>query len=124
MIFVNELGKIKTRPRSVIKAFLLCLTPFAPHIAEEIWHKIGEKGFISLAEWPKFDEALAKEDKVTIAVQVKGKTRGKLEFEAGANEAAVLAKAKEIPHIKNKLDAGEEIRKVIYVQDRILNLVM
>ena len=69
-------------------------------------------------------KALAKEDKVTIAVQVKGKTRGKLEFEAGANEAAVLAKAKEIPHIKNKLDAGEEIRKVIYVQDRILNLVM
>jgi leucyl-tRNA synthetase len=124
MIFVNEVSRTNLRPRSVIKPFIQCLAPFAPHIAEEIWHKMGETGFVSVVSWPKYDETLAKSDKVTIAVQVNGKTRAKLEFDLDAEESDVLIEAKKVHFIANELASGKSIRKVIFVKNRIMNVIV
>jgi leucyl-tRNA synthetase len=123
MIFVNEMGKHATRPLAVIKPFLQCLAPFAPHVAEEIWQKIGETGFVSVAPWPAFDPALAKSDTVTIAVQVNGKTRAKLDFDADAEQGAVEAAAKLVPSVHKALEEGQPLKKVIFVKNRIINLI-
>lgn len=124
MIFVNELTKAKSRPQSLVKPFIQCLAPFAPHIAEEIWAQMGEEGFVSTAKWPEYDAELAKSETVTIAIQVNGKTRDKLEFEADVEEEVVLEEAKKINLIKNSLSEGKVIRKVIFVKNRILNVIL
>ena len=123
MIFVNTLSQEKNRPRSVIKIFLQCLAPFAPHFAEEIWEKIGEKGFISTAPWPKYEEALVQLERITIAIQINGKTKAKLEFEPDSDQNTVETKAKELGSVRNLLSSGAQIRKVIFVKNRILNLI-
>lgn len=124
MIFVNEMTKTRARPRAAIKPFIQVLAPFAPHIAEELWEKIGEKPFVSTAPWPAFDDKLAQSKTVTIAIQVGGKTRAKLDFEAGVDEATVVSRAKEVGFIKRQLAEGKEIHKAIFVPDRILNLIL
>ena len=124
MIFVNELTKQKARPRAAIKSFIQCLAPFAPHIAEELWERIGEKGLVSIESWPTFDEALAKAEKITVAVQVNGKTRGTVAVDENTEEEAVLALGKEIGFVKRQLESEAELRKVIFVKNRILNLII
>jgi leucyl-tRNA synthetase len=122
MIWVNHMTKFPTRPKACLKPFVQLLNPFAPHIAEELWAILGEKTELTYTEWPIFDPALAKDDLLTIAVQVMGKTRGMLEVEPGMEQAALEKLAKEIPQVANQLQ-GKEIRKVIFVKDKILNFV-
>jgi len=124
MIFVNQLQKSKIRCKSAIKPIIQCLAPFAPHIAEEIWQKMGEEGFVSMAPWPKYDENLAKAEKVVIAIQVNGKTRGKGDFDFDVDQDTVMDVAKEIPFIKTLLEEKKDIRKVIFVPNRIMNLII
>lgn len=124
MIFVNEVGTTNTRPRSVIKSFLQCLAPFAPHLAEEIWEKMGEKDFISTAPWPKHDENLARAENVTLAVQINGKTRDTLTLDRDTEEPVVLAEAKKLASVDKLLAGGQQIKKVIFVKNRILNLIV
>lgn len=123
MIFVNEVSRLSVRPRSIIKPFLQCLAPFAPHITEELWAKIGEKGFISVAPWPSFDEKLAKSDKVTMAVQINGKVRAKLEFDADLEEAQVMTEVKNLPYVQKMLSENQTVKKTIFVKNKIINLI-
>ncbi len=123
MIFVNHFTALKgPKPRACVRPFIQLLNPFAPHVAEELWSRLGEKEELTYAAWPKFDLAHAKDDQITIAVQVMGKTRGTVMVEPGAAQADVERLAKEIPQVQNQIQ-GKEIKKVIFVKDRILNFI-
>ncbi len=132
MELVNEiyqgLSKLKDEAdfwpvvREAVEAVLLLLAPMAPHICEELWAALGYEGLISEASWPTWDEAVAKAEEVTIAVQVNGKVRAQIQVPAGADEEAVKAAALEVPNVKRHLE-GKEIKKVIYVPGRLLNFV-
>ena len=122
MVFVNHFTKNEKRPKALMKPFVQCLQPLAPHLAEELWEFLGEKN-LSHTPWPGFDPALAKDDHVTIAIQVMGKTRGTLDVEPGATQDLVQKLALEIPSVQNQL-VGKEIKKVIFVPNKILNLVV
>ncbi|MEN9722470.1 MAG: hypothetical protein RJB38_456 [Pseudomonadota bacterium] len=122
MVFVNHFTKNEKRPRALMLPFVQCLQPFAPHLAEELWEFLGQTQ-LSRTPWPVFDAALAKDDHLTIAIQVMGKTRGTVEVEPGASQDAVHKAALEIPTVQNQL-AGKTIKKVIFVPNRILNLVV
>lgn len=122
MILVNELYKINSRSKRVLKPLCQLLMPFAPHLAEELWEKLGETGFISLAPWPSFDPALVIDDKVTMAVQVNGKTRGTVELALDADESAAVGAALALTTVQNAL-AGKSPKKVIYKPGKILNLI-
>lgn len=123
MIFVNYLTPLKQKPKSCLKPFVQLLQPFAPHLAEELWERMGEKSVLTFEKWPTFDPALAKDDLLTIAVQVMGKTRGTVEVIPGCDQASVEEKAKSIPSVAQQLE-GKQIRKIIFVKDRILNFVV
>ncbi|MDO8566488.1 MAG: leucine--tRNA ligase [Candidatus Moranbacteria bacterium] len=123
MILVNALEKEVHLSRITYQTSLLLLSPFAPHISEELWHMMGNKKSIFLSEWPKWDAKKIVEEVKTVVVQVNGKVRAMFQIATGSDEEAVktlaLADAKVQTHI-----AGKQIRKVIYVQDKILNLVV
>ncbi len=123
MVFVNEIMKQPARPRVVLEPFLLALAPFAPHLGEELWHRLGHAESLAFAPWPSYDPALCIEDTVTVAVQVNGKLRATLELPRGAGQADVQAAASADERIARYLD-GVTIRKVIHVQDKLLNLVV
>ena len=80
MIFTNEATKWERRPRAVIEPFVLLLSPFAPHLAEELWERLGHHGTLAYEPWPAFDPELLRGDTVTVAVQVNGKLRATLEL--------------------------------------------
>lgn len=123
MVFINHMTRLKQKPRACLRPFIQLLNPFAPHLAEELWQLIGEKEELTYAAWPVFDPSLAKDDKITVAVQVLGKTRGTVEIERGADQQTVEKLALEIQGVANQLQ-GKQIRKVIFVQDKILNFVV
>jgi len=122
MIWVNHMTQAKEKPRACLRDFLQLLNPFAPHVAEELWERIGEKATLTWEAWPTFDPALAKDDLITVAVQVLGKTRGTVEVEPNADQTTIEKLAKEIPAVAAQLN-GKTVRKVIYVQGKILNFV-
>ena len=123
MIFVNHMTRQKDKPVACLKPFVQLLNPFAPHLAEELWELLGERASLTYSAWPVFDPAIAKDDQVTIAIQVMGKTRGTVEVEPGADQASVEKLAKEITSVANQMQ-GKQIRKVIFVKDKILNFVV
>ncbi len=123
MIMVNHFTPLKQRPAECLKPLVQLLAPFAPHMAEELWSMMGERQTLSFAPWPVFDLAYAKDDKITMAVQVMGKTRGTIELEPGATEADALELAKLVSGVANQL-TGKQIKKVIYVPGKILNLIV
>jgi leucyl-tRNA synthetase len=123
MIFVNHFTKENRYPRACLKPFVQLLAPFSPHAAEELWELLGEKNSLSYTPWPAFDPALAKDDKITIAVQVLGKTRGTIEIEPGTAQPSVEEMAKSAAGVTNHL-AGKTIKKVIYVPNKIINFVV
>jgi leucyl-tRNA synthetase len=100
------------------------LAPFAPHFAEECWERLGhEDARVFDATWPSFDADLAREEEVELVVQVNGKVRGKVQVTPGISEADAIALAVAEPGVKRHLD-GREIRKAVYVQDRLVSLVV
>jgi leucyl-tRNA synthetase len=123
MVFVNEVMKQPTRPRALLEPFVLLLSPFAPHIGEELWSRLGHKESLAYAPWPKFDPELCEEDTVTVAVQVNGKLRATLDLPKGADQAAVQAAALADERVSRYVNGGA-IRKVIHVKDKLLNLVV
>ena len=122
MILVNEIYKQNSLSHSVLQRLTLCLAPFAPHVCEEIWVIMNEPGLCSNAPWPVVDTKLLTEDQLSMAVQVNGKKRGLIDISKDTPEDEALALAKNIPAVQNVLE-GKEIRKVIYVPGRILNLI-
>jgi leucyl-tRNA synthetase len=124
MEFVNEVTSTREAPdKETVEAFLVAIAPFAPHFAEELWQITGHQPSIFLQKWPKWDEAYTRADTVTVAVQINGKLRGTIDVSADSPEEAVLKAATENPDVSRYLD-GKQIRKQVYVKNRILNLVV
>jgi len=98
------------------------LNPLAPHVGEEMWERLGEKGLLADASWPAFEASAAAEPKVVLVVQVSGKLRDRLEVDAGLSEADAVRAALASEKVRAALDGGSP-SKIIYVQDRLINLV-
>ena len=123
MVFVNAATQAKSAPKEVVKTFLRLLAPYAPHIAEELWARLGEATLIAHASWPICDPEALKREEVTIVVQVNGKLRGRVQLAVDATneeaEAAALADERVQNHI-----TGKTVRKVIVVPNRLVNIVV
>jgi leucyl-tRNA synthetase len=104
-----------------IRNLLVLLTPFTPHICEELWQHIGGEGFISAHTWPEADEKFLSVDEREIAVQVNGKVRGKIMIREGEDKDAIIARAQKVENVKRYLPNG--VRKAIYVPNKIVTLV-
>jgi leucyl-tRNA synthetase len=110
--------------RAEVEPLVVLVAPFCPHIAEELWERLGHAdGLFASARWPEFDPAKVLEDTITLAVQVNGKVRGTIDLPRGAPEELALGKARVDPNVARHLQ-DLAVRKVIYVQDRLLNLVV
>ena len=114
----------RTASREEVEPLVVMVAPFAPHIAEELWEVLGQEGSIfDNAEWPVFDEAKTMESTIQLAVQVNGKLRGTVAIAAGADQETAEEAARAEPNVARFLD-GTELRRVIYVPDRLLNFVV
>ncbi len=122
MILVNELYKENSHSQKALKPLCQLLMPFAPHIAEELWERMGGKGFVSLAPWPTFEPNLAKDNVITMGVQVNGKMRGTIEASPDETEESAMDKTKSVNSIQNALE-GKNIIKIIYKPGKILNII-
>ncbi|MFH0739825.1 MAG: leucine--tRNA ligase [bacterium] len=106
-----------------LERFLIIVSPFAPHIAEELWHRLGNNDSIFLEQWSKPEEEWLFEDRVKIVVQINGKARGVVEVEAEASQGQALEIAKQDEKI-NKWLKGQTIKKVVFVQNKLINFVV
>ena len=122
MIFVNAAEKEGIAQKQC-EAFLKLLAPFAPHITEELWRDLGHTASIHLEKWPAYDESKMKEDTVVIAVQVNGKVRATFVADADISEKSATDIAYALPEIA-KWVSGQDIKKVIYVPGKIVNMVL
>ncbi|MBW7888839.1 MAG: class I tRNA ligase family protein, partial [Bacteroidetes bacterium] len=124
MIFVNEAYKAEQLPKTIMENFVVMLSAFAPHIAEEIWSTLGKKQSIfSSAQWPAFDEAKTANNEVTIVAQVNGKIRAKINVAVDTPEAQLRELAFAEPNMKVHLD-GKQIVKEIIVKNKLVNIVV
>lgn len=123
MIAVNELSAMKSTNRKVMDAITRVIAPFAPHIAEEFWHRLGHEGSVVDAEWPEVDESALVEDTVKYPVSVNGKTRFTIEVPAGSSKEEVEKTALANEGAAKWLD-GKTPKKVIVVPNRIVNIVV
>jgi leucyl-tRNA synthetase len=123
MEFTNHLTPLPVRPRSVLEPFVLLLSPFAPHLAEELWHTLGHKQTLAYEPWPAYDPALLKEDAVEVVVQINGKVKQKLTLPAGLDEAALKEKVLADPGVRALLE-GKRVKKVIPVRGKLVNIVV
>jgi leucyl-tRNA synthetase len=123
MEFTNELSGQDVRPVSVMKPFVLLLSPFAPHIAEELWQALGESDTLAYAAWPTYDKSLLVENTVEIPVQVNGKLRGRITVASGTDAKLLQQAAKSSDAVQKHLD-GKTIVKVIAVPGRMVNFVV
>jgi leucyl-tRNA synthetase len=123
MICVNELSQLKCNKRAILGDLLICLAPFAPHIAEELWHKLGNRETICDATFPEVNEAYLKEDTFAYAISFNGKSRFVLEFGADATNAEIEKVVLEHPQSQKWLD-GKAPKKVIIVPRKIVNVVI
>ncbi|MCL4532488.1 MAG: class I tRNA ligase family protein, partial [Actinobacteria bacterium] len=108
---------------TAVETLVLMLAPSAPHLAEELWHRLGHKESVHLQQWPRWDEAMTVEEVVTLVVQVNGKVRDKLEIAAGASKDEVRRLVLERPRIQSFVD-GKQLKDVIYVPNRLVNVVV
>jgi len=123
MELVNTLRTESCTHRALAEGLVIMLAPFAPHFAEESWERLGHTTSVFEARWPGWDEGLVVEDQVEIAVQVNGKTRGKVRVMRDAEEEPVVGAALGDPAVR-RFTEGKELRKVVYVANRLLNLVV
>ena len=122
MIFVNHISRLETKPKKIIETFVLILAPFAPHIAEELWQRLGNKNTLAYETWPKFDENIAKEKEIELAVQVLGKIKDKITVSIDADEEEIKQKALACPKVASAIE-GKQIKKVIVIKSRLVNIV-
>jgi leucyl-tRNA synthetase len=123
MIFINHLGKQTIRPKSVVEQFVLILAPFSPHIAEELWQKLGHADSLSYEPWPVYDKELVKEKEIELAVQVNGKIKDRIVVPADADEEQIKLKALENDKVRTAL-GGKEPKKIIVIKSRLVNIVV
>ena len=123
MICINELQGLKTASREVLQPLLILLAPFAPHIAEELWHAIGEETTIVAAQWPEYDEKLLVEDSFKYPVSFNGKTRFTIELSRDASQDEIREAVLSADEAQRWLE-GKTPKKVIIVPGRIINIVL
>ncbi|HJU04971.1 MAG TPA: class I tRNA ligase family protein [Nitrospiraceae bacterium] len=123
MVFTNEMTKLEKRSRTVLEPFVLLLSPFAPHLAEELWAMMGHAKSLAYETWPSYDPALVVSEQLTIPIQVNGKLRGKIDVPAEWNQEQIVAQAQGDPKLSEWLQ-GKRPRKVIYVEKRLVNFVV
>ena len=123
MICVNELSQLKCNKKAILSDLLVCLAPFAPHIAEELWHKLGNEQTICDAKYPELNEEYLKENVFSYAISFNGKSRFVLEFPADVSNAEIEKTVLEHPYSQKWLD-GKSPRKVIIVPRKIVNIVV
>jgi leucyl-tRNA synthetase len=109
--------------RFAIESYAVMLAPMAPHIAEELWHALGHDGSVHLESWPKHDPDLARDELVTVVVQINGKVRDRLQVAAGATEEANTAMALASESVQRHLD-GKPPKKIVYVPDKLVSIVV
>ena len=114
----------RTAARSEVEPLVIMIAPFCPHLAEELWERLGhDESIFEGAHWPSFDPEKTIDHTITLAIQVNGKVRGTIEIPAGTPEKEAVSQAREEPNVARYLEMAE-LRRVIYVQDRLLNLVV
>jgi leucyl-tRNA synthetase len=123
MIFVNHLIQQQIRPRDVIEKFVLVLSPFAPHIAEELWARLGHNKSLACETWPQYDKELIKEKEIELAVQVNGKIRDRIVVAAEADEGQIKQKALSLQKVISAM-GGKAAKKVIVIKSRLVNIVV
>ena len=123
MEYVNALREAGCATRDAVEPLIVILAPYAPHLAEELWAVLGHDRSIFEGRWPSFDERIAAAGEVEVVVQVNGKVRAHLSAARGATQAQVVERALADESVQRFVD-GKPLRKTIYVQDRLLNLVV
>jgi leucyl-tRNA synthetase len=123
IVWVNDAGKAPTLGRDQLERFLLLLSPFAPHVSEELWQRLGHGASISREPWPSYDAALTRDDTVELAVQVQGKLRGRVTVSADATDAQVIEQAKAVPAVAREI-AAKPVRRAIVVKGRLVNFIL
>ena len=121
--FVNFMTPKTTRPRAVMEPFVLLVSPFVPHLGEELWHRLGHDATLAYEPWPAYDEHLARDEEVEIAVQIGGKIKARIMVPADADRAALEEAALNHERVKD-LTANKTIRKVIVVPGRLVNIIV
>ena len=123
MIFVNETLKDTDHSWEALEKFVLLLAPFAPHLAEELWQRLGRTTGLSHEAWPKFEEKYLKEETAEMAILVQGKVRAKMTVSVSRSEEAIRSQALEDPKVRQWID-GKPIKQVIVVPGRVVNIVL
>jgi leucyl-tRNA synthetase len=123
MIFIDSAMKWEVLPKSVIESFVLLVSPFAPHISEELWSILGNEITLANEPWPDYDPELLKTDSINVVVQVNGKKRGTITVPADAGKDAILANAREEANVSRFLE-GRQVLKEIYVPGKLVSLVV
>ena len=123
MICTNQLTDMGSVSREVLKPMVVLIAPFAPHIAEELWHQLGETTSVCDAEWPQYDESKLVEDTVKYPVQFNGKMRFTVELPAACTQQEAIAAISAMPEGQKWMD-GKEPKKVIFVPKKIINIVL
>jgi leucyl-tRNA synthetase len=119
----NEMGKLPAIPRPLAENFTLMLAPFAPHVAEEVWHRTGHDQSLARHPWPKYDDGKLAETSIEVPVQVNGKLRDKVTVPADADEQTVLETAERAERVRPWID-GKTIVKRLYVPGKLVNFVV
>ncbi|MBY0097173.1 leucine--tRNA ligase [Mesobacillus maritimus] len=122
MVFINEAYKATVLPKSYVEGFVKLLAPICPHIAEELWEKLGHQETVSYEAWPAYDEAKLVDDEIEIVIQINGKIKAKLKVPADANRETLEQIAMGDDSVKEQID-GKTIRKVIAVPGKLVNIV-
>ncbi len=122
MVFINACQKVDKIPREYAEGFVKLMAPVAPHMMEEIWHVFGHDESVQFAAWPTYDASKLVESTVEMAVTVNGKKRGNFQIAKDASREEAQAAATALPHVKEFLE-GKEIKKVIVVPNKIVNIV-
>jgi leucyl-tRNA synthetase len=123
MIFANHLARLEVRPRSIVEPFVLLLSPFAPHIAEELWQRLGHPESLAYETWPKYEPELAQEKQIEMPVQINGKVRDRILIPVDLDEEQIKAKALASERIVATL-AGKTPRKVLVIKGKMVSIVV
>ena len=123
MIFINSATKEEILPKKYAEGFVKLLSPVAPHIAEELWNKLGHLNTITYETWPNYDESKLVNDEINLPIQVNGKVRATISISIDLPEEQIKEMAHNVPNVKNHIE-GKSIIKEIYVKGKIYNIVV
>jgi leucyl-tRNA synthetase len=123
MIATNELRRLGTNKEAVLTDLVVMIAPFAPHLAEELWQRLGKEGSVCNATWPTWDEVHLKSDTVNYPIQINGKLRGTVELAADATAADAEAAALALDQIQKWME-GKPPKKVVFILGKMINIVV